>query len=216
MFRAIVQTQWKWSRGVVLLATVLTFAIPLLSLRSARIGDGGGGGGFLTAMTMWSVAYALTAAGLGLVLAITAWSADHRGRHVYSLTLPVERWQYVLMRFGAGSLFILPPVAAVLVAGEIVAHGSGIPLGLHAYPAALAVRFGLAALVAFSLFFAITSATARTAGLILGGIGVVAAAHFVLIAAEVHFDPTSYVVDALVSGPGLLAVFAGRWMLIDV
>ena len=36
MFRAILYTQWKWCRLVILLATLAAFALPLLSVQGAR------------------------------------------------------------------------------------------------------------------------------------------------------------------------------------
>jgi hypothetical protein len=167
-------------------------------------------------MQAWSVFYAMLSAGLGLVVALLAWTADHRGRHVYALTLPVARWRYVALRFGAGVLILLPPVLALGVGASIVAASSGIPVGLHAYPLALMLRFGFAALVAFAIFFAISSATGRTAAYILGAVAALVIIEFVASTAGFNTDVIGRVGDAVFGTPGLLAVFSGRWMLIDV
>jgi hypothetical protein len=91
-----------------------------------------------------------------------------------------------------------------------------LPDGLHAYPSALAVRFTLASLVAFSVFFAVSAGTARTAGYILVVVGGLLAAQLLLTTAGGGFDPLAYVIDRLVSWPGPFEVFTGRWALIDV
>ena len=214
MFRAILQTQWKWSRAVVLLAVLAAFSIPLFSLRLAR--HAFDGREFIGAMQAFGGAYAFTAAMLGLLLAIAAWHADHRGRHVYALALPVARWRYALMRFGAGSLFLVPPTIALLVSALIVSSNDAIPVGLHAYPVALTFRFAFAALVAFAIFFAIAAGTARTARLVLGAIALIIVAQLLVGAAGLKVDIIDEVADFVFASPGLLAVISGRWMLIDI
>ncbi len=214
MWREILASQWKWSRGLAMLGVFAGFAIPLLSLQTALATDSAAA--FITTMQSWGIAYAIAAGTLGLVSAIIAWSNDHRLRHVYALTLPVPRWKYVALRFGAGFALLLAPVCALFVSCEIVAHTGGVPAVLHAYPVALTLRFAFATIVAYALFFAISSATGRTAGYILGAIAVVIAAQFMLAAANVSVDLLSRAVDVIFAAPGLLAVFAGRWTLIDV
>jgi hypothetical protein len=213
-WRALFETQWKWTRGVLLLISLTTFAIPLLSLRSSATARDDSL--FITSMQAWSVGYAFAAAGVGLLIGILSWSYDHRLRHVYALSLPIERWRYALMRFTAGLTLIVLPVATLLVGAEIVAHSALVPQTLHAYPVALTLRFAFAALVAYAVFFAISSATARTAGYILAGIGLLFALQIVLDAAGSRLNLGSYFADLFLAAPGLLAVFGGRWMLVDV
>jgi hypothetical protein len=214
MFRAIVATQWKWSRGMVLLATLIAFAVPLGSLQTAR--DSWNATQFVYQMQQWGVAYALLAAGLGLVIALVAWGHDHRGRHTYALSLPITRARYVLMRLGAGALFLIPPILAVLAASLIVAASGLIPEGLHAYPIAVTLRFGFAAFVAFTIFFAAGSATPRTAAIVLGVIVAVLLAEYVATLLHSEFDVIGHVMDRVFSGQGILSVFSGRWTLVDV
>jgi hypothetical protein len=112
MFREILRTQWKWAWSVVLFCAVGAFALPLLSIQGTMTEEPGtqlaiygvsDAQIFVTTMERWAPLYTLLAAGLGLALAVLAWSADHRGRHVYALSLPVERWRFVLLRFGGGN-----------------------------------------------------------------------------------------------------------------
>ena len=214
MWRAVLESQWKWTKGLALLGVLIGFGIPLLSLRTAASAETLTS--FVNVMAAWGVAYAIAAGTLGLVGAMLAWGFDHRMRHVYALSLPVARWRYVLLRFLAGVAVLAMPMAAVFVASEIVAHSSLIPKELHAYPLALTLRFSFALLVAYAVFFAISSATARTAGLILGALALLIGAQFMISAAGYRIDLMSRVVDVVFATPGLLAVFGGRWLLVDV
>ena len=213
MFRMIVLTQWKWTRAMVLLATLAGFGIPLASLQSAS--ETGGHRAFVGTMQSYGVAYALLAAGVGLVVALAAWAHDQRGRHIYALTLPVSRARYVLMRLGAGALFLAAPVLAVLLGSLVVTAFAAIPAGLHAYPVALTLRFALAALVAYVVFFAIGYSTQRTAGIILGALAALLLTQYVFALVGVSYNLLGKVADILFTSPGLLSVFSGRWTLVD-
>lgn len=213
MFNAILRTQWKWMRALVLIASVLAFALPLLSLRVAR--QTTDPKLFIGYMQSWSPLYALGALVLGLTLALFSWSHDHRGRHVYALSLPIARWRYVLMRFAAGALYSMIPAVALLVGALLVSRNGAIPAGLHAYPVALALRFLFAALVAYAVFFSISSATAKTTGVVLGTIVAVLLMALVSSAIGAKTDVATPIVQALFIESGILGVFTGRWMLID-
>jgi hypothetical protein len=215
MWMSIFESQWRWTRGMSLLGVLLGFGIPLLSLRTATAAESTAT--FVTTMQAWGVAYAIAAAAVGLMTAIAAWGYDHRLRHVYALSLPIARWKYVLFRFSAGLVLLLLPVFALFVSCEIVAHSSLVPDVLHAYPFALTLRFAFALLVAYAIFFAISSATGRTAGFILGAIAVILVAQILLSTTSISsVNLIGHAVDLIFATPGLLAVFAGRWTLIDV
>src|SRR5687767_9768619 len=169
MFRSILYTQWKWARIALIVIAVAAVAVPVSSVRSidgvilpTTVAES------LNTMRVWSVLYVLLAAVAGLVLAISAWAADQRGHHVYALSLPVPRWHYVLLRFGAGLMLLLVPGLLLWIGSLIASAVVVLPPGLATYPGALALRWILAAFVAYALFFAISSGTARTAGLVLG------------------------------------------------
>jgi hypothetical protein len=212
MFSAILRTQWKWTRGPVLLASVLAFAIPLASLTMA---EGLAAAPFVHQTQYFSGAYPLLASALALGVAMLAWGHDHRGRHVYALTLPIPRWRYALMRLAAGALFLMPPVVALLIGGIVGSASGMIPEGLHAYPYSLALRFGFAAAVAFALFFAVAASTPRTAGIVLGLIAAVFFAQYVLEITNLDIDILSPIVERLFGRGGMLSVFTGRWVLVD-
>ncbi|HYT71639.1 MAG TPA: hypothetical protein VEK78_09670 [Gemmatimonadales bacterium] len=218
MFRAILYSQWKWSRLIVVLGTVAGFALPILSVQGAAGTDRGPlpVGDLLRAVQAWGTLYPVLAGVLGLLVAIVTWAPDHRGRHVHALSLPLPRWRYVLLRFGAGAVLLAAPILAVLV-GALLATGSAtIPPGLQGYPLALGVRFALAVLVAYAVFFAVSAGTARTAGIILGLIGSVILVQILANVANIELHLFDGLQIAVLNWPGPLAIFTGRWMLIDV
>jgi hypothetical protein len=215
MFGVMLKTQWKWTRMALLLCVLAAFAMPLMSVNSniqepaPRV--------LINNMQTWGIAYAVLAGVAGLLLAWLAWASDHRGHHVYALSLPVARWQYVLMRFAAGVAFLVPIVTALAIGAVLATSSAGVvPNGLHAYPLALTLRFGFASLVAFAIFFAISAASPRAAGYVLGSICAVLAAEFLTDALGFHWHLATHAVDFLMVYPGILSVFSGRWTLIDV
>lgn len=213
MFKALMTVQWKWSRGVALLATILGFAVPIASMQLIESTDPGG---FVRDMQQFGVVYAVLAAGVGLAFAMFAWGSDHKGRHVYALSLPVSRARYAAMKFASGLIFLVVPAAGVLVGCLIASVVAPIPPGLHAYPFSLTLRFFFASCVAFSMFFAVASSTPKAAGAILAAIATVFVAQFLISTANSDFDLLSHVADLIFTAPGVLSVFTGRWMLIDV
>src|SRR5256885_7395208 len=119
MFRAILYSQWKWSRLIVVLGTVAGFALPIVSLQGAARADRSplAAQELLRAVQSWGTLYPVLAAALGLLVAIATWAPDHRGRHIHALSLPLPRWRYVLLRFGGGVVVFAGPVLAVLGGG---------------------------------------------------------------------------------------------------
>jgi len=217
VFRAILYQQWKWTRLIVALGTVAAFTIPIFSLS----GSGGdldhkAAARFLGHIQSWGIFYPTLAGTLGVLVAIGLWAPDHRGRHVYSLALPVPRWRYVLLRYVAGLTLLAAPVAALVLGAVVASAVSSLPVGLHAYPIGLAFRFALALLVAYTLFFAVSSGTARTAATILVTIAALVVVQILLSAAGSSVNILMPIANALLTAPGPFAIFTGRWMLIDV
>ena len=218
MFRAILFSQWKWSRLIVVLGTVAGFALPLVSLQGAARADRSPleAEALLHSVQGWGVLYPLLATALGLLVAIATWAPDHRGRHIHALTLPLPRWRYVLLRFAAGATVLAAPLLGMAAGALIAIAAATLPPGLHGYAVALALRFALAMLVAYSVFFAVSAGTARTAGIILGVIAAVIVVQVFASVANLEFSVVDRLQMILVNWPGPLAVFTGRWMLIDV
>src|SRR3989454_2077866 len=218
MFRVMLYSQWKWSRLIVLLGSVAGFALPIISVQGAARADSSPlqAADLLRTVQSWGVVYPVLAATLGLLVAMASWTPDHRGRHVYALALPVPRWRYVLLRFGAGALLLAAPITAVLVGALLATWSAAIPAGLQGYPVALAIRFALAVLVAYAVFFAVSAGTARTAGIMLGLIGGVILVQIIAGVANLDLDLFGKLQIVVLNWPGPLAIFSGRWMLIDV
>src|SRR5437763_1316532 len=129
MFRVMLYSQWKWSRLIVLMGSVAGFALPLVSVHGAAREDSSPlqAPELLHAVQSWGVLYPVLAATLGMLVAIASWTPDHRGRHVYALVLPVPRWRYVLLRFGAGALLLAAPITAVLLGALLATMSAAIP-----------------------------------------------------------------------------------------
>jgi hypothetical protein len=216
MFRMILLSQWKWSRLVVVPGIVAAFALPILSLQAAGGTQPANARELLGAIEWWGVWYKLLASGLGLLVAIAAWSGDNRGRHVYALALPVPRWRYVLYRFGAGLVLLTPVVIALTIGSLSATLLAALPNGLHGYPFALASRFALALLLAYALFFAISSGTIRTATVILVILWTLGGVQVAAVALDVNLPIMDWLMNGLLAWQGPFALFGGRWMLVDV
>jgi hypothetical protein len=218
MFRMILFTQWKWSRLILLPAVIAAFALPVFSVQVAGTPNQSGWEArrMLSAVQSWGLAYPLLATGIALAMAMTAWGADHRGRHVYALSLPVPRWHYALQRFGAGIVLLIAPALALWIGATLAAATATIPTGLHAYPLALALRFTLALAVAYAVFFAITAGTTRTAGYVLATLGGIVLIQILAASAGIEIQLLPFVSDRMLLWPGPFEIFSGRWMLIDV
>jgi len=218
MFRVLLYSQWKWTRLIVALGSVAAFALPIVSVQGAARADASPlqAGELLQAVQSWGTLYPVLAAALGLLVAIATWAPDHRGRHVHALSLPLPRWRYVLLRFGAGGTLLAAPVIAVAAGALLATWSATIPAGLQGYPVALAIRFALAVLVAYAVFFAVSAGTARTAGIMLGLIGGVILVQIIAGVANLDLDLFGKLQIVVLNWPGPLAIFSGRWMLIDV
>ena len=218
MFRQILYTQWKWSGIGIVAVSIAAFVLPILTVQEAGTSDPTwiDARALLPALEYWSRAYPALALAIGLLGGTMAWTNDHRGRHVYALTLPLPRWHYVLLRYGAGLVLLLAPALLLWIGAMLAARTAIIPPGLHAYPHALALRFALAVLLAYSIFFAISSGTTRTAGYVIGIVAGLMVIQLLFLLSGSHTSLVEPVFDRLVTLPGPFEIFGGRWMLIDV
>jgi hypothetical protein len=212
-FQSVLGLQWKSSRLMILLTSIVAFALPIMSVNVTRAPDVRV---ILRAMEGWSIGYTVLAGALGLIVALGAWAPDHRGRHVYALALPMSRWRFVALKYSAGLVCLLPAVVTLLVGSLVAVKMATVPAGLHAYPGALTIRFALAVLVAFSVFFAISSATPRTAGAIMITIVALIFVQYVLTLSGSRVNLVGKLTEAFFATKGAFGVFTARWMLIDV
>src|SRR5258708_32402528 len=189
MFRVMLYTQWKWSRLIILLGAIAAFAMPIISLQCAARADRNplAAQDLLRAVQSWGTLYPVLAAALGLLVGMAGWAPDHRGRHVHALTLPLPRWRYVLLRCACGALLLAIPAVAVLAGALLATATATLPPGLQSYPFALAAHFVLATAVAYGVFFAVSAATARTAGIIPAAVVALLALQVVPVGAHLTF-----------------------------
>lgn len=224
MFRQILYVHWKAARFLLLPLVVAAFALPLLSVQGlARVEDVEAVFYFLEMPELWAGFFPFLATVGGSTVALTAWSWDHREDHIYALSLPLPRWEYVLLKMGAG-LVVLLPFAAALWAGSMAAAASlELPAGVNAYPHLLGARFLMASALAYGILFAMGGSTIRTvmilltvvvAFVILGELG--AGALEEMYPALERFNAGEWLFDLLITWPGPFEVFTGNWMLVDV
>ncbi|HET7041228.1 MAG TPA: hypothetical protein VFI13_04390 [Gemmatimonadales bacterium] len=213
MFLAILRSEWRWCRGVLIPGTLAALLAPLLSLRGVTMRMMPVE--VMNAVGHWSAVFPLLSLGLALLTALGCWGPDRRGDHIHALTLPVARWRYVLLRFGGGVLLLAAPMLACLVGALLATHSTSLPTGLAPYPWSFAFRFAASLLVAFSLLFAILSATPKTAALVLGAVVLVTAADLALGILMPRTGIGNDVWFLLLNGPGPFALFAARWVLVD-
>ncbi|MHB8838955.1 MAG: hypothetical protein ACYC7F_08395 [Gemmatimonadaceae bacterium] len=220
MFRAVFYTQWKWARPVILLAVLVAGYIPVEAMRAMPYKAAGTYHipSLYYGIVGASSFYQLLALAVAVVVAISAWQADGQRQHVYALSLPVPRWQFVLLRFGAGAALLGIVAAAVGVFGGIATAIAPLPPMLHAYPVGLAFRFWLGSLVPFALIFALLSSNPKRVRLLVAAVATIVVVDMMLAAMGLTEKPVvvGWFFDAVYSGQGPLAAFLSKWMLVDV
>ncbi|MHB1312843.1 MAG: hypothetical protein ACYC3L_12575 [Gemmatimonadaceae bacterium] len=219
MFRAILYTQWKWARPVLVLAAIIAGWIPLQALRSAPYKTMGTYHipSLYSSILSASLLYQYLALAVAIVIAISAWQADTARQHVYALALPVARWRFVLMRFGAGAVLLGGVAAAVGVFGAVAAAMAPLPPVLHAYPLGLAIRFWLGTLIPFGAIFALLTSNPRKVKWVTAAVVTLFAVDLLLSSLGVtQASLTRVLFEKLYETGGPLTAFLTRWMLIDV
>ncbi len=220
MFRAVLYTQWKSSRPVLLLAMLVAGYIPVQTLRSMpyKSADTYHIPSLYYGITTASTYYQLLALATAAVVAIASWQADAARQHVYALSLPLPRWRFVLLRFGAGAALLGTVAAAVGLFGGVAAALAPLPPMLHAYPVGLAIRFWLGALVPFALIFALLASNPRIVRILVTAGVTLVAVDMMLAAVGVIESPVimTWMAEAIYASNGPLAAFLSKWMLVDV
>ena len=220
MFRAVLSTQWKWTRPAILLAVLVAGYIPVAALRAMpyKTEDSYYIPALYRDIAAASTYYQWLALFVAVIVAISAWQADGHRQHVYALSLPVPRWQFVLLRFGAGAALLGVVATAVGLFGGIAAAIAPLPPMLHAYPVGLAVRFWLGTLIPFGLIFALLVSSPKRVRLVVAGVVTIIVVDWALAAMGMIEKPVvlGTIFDAMYSGRGPLSAFLSKWMLVDV
>jgi hypothetical protein len=227
MVQPMLLVHWKQARLILIPFVVAAFGLPLLAVQGfGGVGDDGvsmEAYRFLSSYQVWLPYFPMLAAAVGGVLALTSWNWDHQLGHVYALSLPVARWEYAMLKMGAGATLVIVPVAALWVGAHVASASVTLPEGIRAYPNQLAFRFFAATMISYALFFAMAAGTIRTTvwivsavmALVIGGnVLVVVLEPYVPALDDVNVVQT--VLGWLLRAGGPFAVFTGNWALIDV
>ena len=216
MFKAIVSLQWKSARAWIIVAMLAVAALPFASVTRTWPTDPDRFAIFLAELDLWSVFYPLTAVVVGVTISVLTWRSDRRGDFVYALTLPVARWRYVLLRFGASAVWLGAIAVALWLAAMIAVATVSMPATLSSHPHRLAAKFALALLSVFGLAFAGAALPQKVRRGVAWTVVVVLALQFGLSQLGIGEDWLRLVAESLVGPGGPLAALGGRWMLIDV
>ena len=216
MLRAIIRAQWKGSWHVVTALTVAAAALPITSVRSGWKGAETNLPVFLSELQLWGLLYPSLAAISAIVLAVGLWASDRRGQNVYAMLLPIPRWRYVVLRYQAGVVLLLPLVAAVWLGALVATIPLDLPPGLRTFPQALAAKFGLGLILLFGIAFAIAATSSKALGIAVRFLGLFLAVHIGVWLVDDKVNLIWKVVTLLATWPGPFAPLGGRWMLIDV
>ena len=139
------------------------------------------------------------------------------------MSLPLARWEYAMLKMGAGVVLALIPATAMWLGAHLASASVALPEGLHAYPNQLGIRFFLAILMSYALLFAMAAGTTKTTVWIVSGV----IAFFIVgdllngaLAFYFPFFESFNMVEAtanwLIRAGGPFEVFTGNWTLIDV
>ena len=218
MFVQILRTHWAWTRTILLGFAVLVFMLPVFIWRLLSRALEGVPSAIVLMEGFSAVGPALAFVAIIGAFAIAAfpWGIDNETRHVYPLSLPIAWSRYVSMRYASGAILLLVPTVALWLGSVFAVAMVDLPAVLNAYPGALAFRFLIAMLLAYSATFAMQY---------VGGKSAPVAALVVLIAISVPLFTLAAldqdrIIDAvvkfLIEWPGPLAIFAEPWKLIDV
>ena len=216
MLKAMIRLAWKGSWHLIVALSAAALALPIVSVRTGWRGTGQHLPRFLIELQLWGLFYPALAAVAGFVVAVVIWASDRRGHHIYALLLPVPRWRYVLLRYLAGLVLLLPVVLALWIGAVIATASLDMPPGLRQFPHALTAKFALALLLLFGLAFAAAAASRKALGIGFRVLGLLVAVHIAVIMLSPKTNLIWTLVTALSTWPGPFAPLGGRWMLIDV
>lgn len=150
MLGEFVRLEWERRRGTLLAYTAVAALVPVVWFVS--VGLGGRRGDLQSGLFTAEVTGILLVAALWIAAMLWgsgAWRDERRGDWVYALALPLSRVHLFAMRYLAGLVWLLVPVAVLGASATVVAGLAALPAGMYAYPAA----FTRAAAVAMWLLY---------------------------------------------------------------
>lgn len=220
MFHAMLRAQWIWSRALMLAFLAAGFALPVVSVPLTQRGAFGliSASSFVGVGESVGLLVAITVCVASIALVLQDWSADERGHHIYTLSLPIERRRYLAYRLGGGFLLLALLALAVWVGGLAASWLLELPESLRTYPASLALRALMSAWLVHALAFLVRFGFGfRAQRALAAGILVVV----VLLLLPVESLPgllqwISLGARALVQPHGPLGILVSQWSFIDV
>ena len=228
MYQPMLFVHWKQARLLLLPFAIAAFGLPLLQVQG--LGPGPDGGAvtlnayeIVASYQIWLPLFPILAAATGALVALSAWNWDHQLNHVYALSLPLARWEYAMLKMGAGVVLLLVPVGALWLGAHVASAAAALPDGLNSYPNQLALRFFLAVLIAYALFFAMASGTIRTTLIVITAVvafffvgDLVSRGLAIFVPMLQGFNLAEEAARWFLTAGGPFEVFTGNWALIDV
>ncbi len=214
MYQPMLYMHWKQASLPLLPFAIAAFGLPLLSVQGLGPELMSNGVYAYSPLAVLSLpAYPILAFLTGAGLALTSWNWDHQLGHVYALSLPLARWEYAMLKMGAGAVLALIPVSALWIGAHVASAAVDLPVGLNAYPNQLGIRFLLAVALSYALIFAMASGTMKTNLWILSGaIAAIVGGGWILSSLGL----VDAALQLLWRAGGPFEVFTGNWALIDV
>lgn len=228
MYQPMLFLHWKQIRIALIPFIIASFGLPLMAIQGFGTPPGASGTSleayrFMVGYELWLPAFPMLAAAIGITLALSAWNWDHQLNHVHALSLPMTRWEYSMLKMGAGAALAILPAAALWLGAHVAAASISLPAGLNAYPNQLALRFLFATLISYVVLFAMAAGTVKTTmwvvTIVIGFVVFGNVANDFLATYYEYFVRTNVVeatFEALLKAPGPFEVFTGSWSLIDV
>lgn len=216
MFNAILLLQWKSARPWIIASMVAMILLPLISVTRAWPSDSTEMALFLAELDLWSLLYPAAAIAIGVAMGIVTWHSDRRNDFVYALTLPIARSRYVLLRFGAGMVWLTAIALLLGLAATVAVAMVDVPATLNAHPIRLALKFALAGLAVFATAFAFAALPTRARRIGVRVVLILLAVQFAAVQIDPEANLIRPLVEVLIGPAGPFAALGGRWMLIDV
>ncbi len=228
MYQPMLFLHWKQISMVLALLVVASFGLPLLAVEGLGTPPGLDAGSLeayrlVLASQTWAAFFPALAAAIGIILGLSAWNWDHQLNHIYPLSLPLTRWEYTMLKMGAGVTLALLPVVGMWLGAHLATAFLTLPAGLNAYPNELTIRFLFAIILSYALIFSMAAGTIRTTICVLGtftGLIVFGLLANDLLANYYDFfgrvNIVEVVIEWMADAPGPFQVVTGSWSLIDV
>ncbi len=216
MLRAMLLAQWRACWHVVVALTIAAIALPIASVRTSWHGSQTVLAAYLSELQLWGAFYPVLAAVSATALAAAGWASDRRGHHVYALLHPLPRWRYVVLRYLAGAVLLVPIVLGVWLGAVGGVASLDLPPGLRGFEHLLALKFGLAMLLCYGIAFMVAASSPRTLGIAVRALGLFLAVHTAVYLLDPNVNLLWRLVESLAAFPGPLSPLGGPWMLIDV